>query len=103
MCTYPTQRTSCASTRLHDSNERIEKLEIYIRRLGGDPSLLNQAINDGTDIQHAEQAPSTVLSELDALQIENAETGNKRDLVEHDEQIPYTDLYAQTISWFQSN
>lgn len=103
MCTYPIQRTSCASTRLDDSNERLEKLEAYIRRLGGDPSLFEEAADDGIIIQQSsrgirsrreKERPTTILSELDASHVENAEIGKTRSFVEHDETITYTELYA---------
>jgi hypothetical protein len=112
VCIFPKQRASDVTTRLDDSNERIEKLETYIRRLGGDPMLLEQAVNDdkpnaqysrsstfGIGSQRAEEIHSAIRNKGNASRVEKTERllGKKRGLVEHDEQITYTDMCVHIL------
>lgn len=47
VCVYPLQRANRAASRPDDYSQRIEKLETYIRRLGGDPQLTEQILESG--------------------------------------------------------
>jgi hypothetical protein len=112
VCVYPTQRTSDVRNQLENANERIEKLETYIRRLGGDPKLLEQMATDdganvqqlhtspnGTESRRAEELPSVVRYKTNASRVEKIQRllGKKQGLVEHDEQITYTELCVRLL------
>ena len=106
-CVYPTQRVRESSTRIDDSSERIEKLETYIRRLGGDPRLLEQAPSNGDALhphtasygigtQSSEEMPSlnSLSSRTSFVGNSKKLTGKKQGFVEDDEQITYTEVYV---------
>ena len=100
------QSASDTGNRWDDSNERIQKLETYIKRLGGDPKLLEQtaadrganfqqshALLDMTGSRSAETRSSSVADETISSAEKNLRgSGKRRGLVEHDEQLTYTDV-----------
>ena len=106
VCVYPLHRTNGPVSRPEDYPQRIEKLEVYIRHLGGDPQLIEQIVeSDGTDVRessttcpptearHIGETASPVMKTSYMKRTE--EPIRKRSgLVEHDEQLTYIETYV---------
>lgn len=103
---YPVQRANGQDNRPEDPSQRMEKLELYIRRLGGDPQLIEQSIESNqTDVRES----STGYTTTEARRIgetaspvgkapymkRTEEAIRKRSgLVEHDDQVTYIESYV---------
>lgn len=106
VCVYPVQRANGPDSRPEDYSQRMEKLEIYIRRLGGDPQLIEQVFESGEAVQEsstgcptteARRIGETASSTKDKTSwMKRAEEpiGEKSGLVEHDEQVTYIEAYV---------
>lgn len=109
VCVYPGEGTIKSDGRPEDYSQRIDKLEAYVRRLGGDPQLVGQIIKDGEN--HLEQSgtrnastgsrgvgmiasPGRSGSEDSRMKRTDRHTGTQAGLVEHDEQVTYIDQYV---------
>ena len=87
MCAYPGERTNKSDGRPEDYSQRIDKLEAYIRRLGGDPQLVEKIIEDRSG------------SEASCMKRTDVHNGTQAGLVEHDEQVTYIEAYATIRSF----
>ncbi len=107
---YPAQRANGPDSRPEeDSSRRIEKLEVYIRRLGGDPQLIEQIVERGeasvkestmccptTEARPIGDTASTSGPKYQTSFTKRMEgpTGKPSGLVEHDEQVTYIETYV---------
>jgi hypothetical protein len=95
-CVYLTQHNRGLKTRPDESSEHIAKLENYIRRLGGDLSLLEQTSTAGE--ANLQQAHTSTLEneniniEPGSLKVHRKINSKRQGLVEHDEQVTYTEM-----------
>jgi hypothetical protein len=111
---YPGERTNKSDGRPEDYSQRIDKLGAYIRRLGGDPQLVEQIIEDGEN--HVEQSgmcnastgrrgvgktasPGRSGSEASCMKRTDGHNGTQAGLVEHDEQVTYIEAYVTIRSF----
>ena len=104
VCVYPTQQINGPQGALTNVPPHIEKLHAYIRRLGGDPALVEQ-LDEGGEAhvnRYSTSSPRTQsqgtggttspLRPEDRHQYSQNGThpiGHKRALVEHNEQVTY--------------
>lgn len=108
-CIYPVQQVGGPDSRPDDSSRRIEKLEVYIRRLGGDPQLIEQIAESGeantresstrcapTEAQRAVNMTSTSGLKIKTSSTKETEEpiGKQSGLVEHGEQVTYIEAYG---------
>ena len=124
VCVYPVQRAGRPSNASGDDTQRIERLEDYIRRLGGDLRTLGQDGEGGEvdlDVSsNTSPAPAASLSNSNTMttpiasndkqpspQSKNRAVVERMGLVEHNEQVTYIETYVficiQVSAPFQSN
>jgi hypothetical protein len=112
VCTYPVsvQRVTSSESNSEDSTQRIERLEEYIRSLGGDPHLADQLYQDGYD-DTRETDTRRSLSKATSLGVATSSTdyntsspkrteasiGMPAGLVEHDEEVKCIETYAKDL------
>lgn len=80
-----------------DYSQRIEKLEGYIRRLGGDPQLTEQIVENGeANVIETRDTASTSRPQENTLGSKSTEgpVGTQSRLVEHDEQVTYIETFV---------
>ena len=108
VCVYPVERANGPDSRPEAYSERMEKLELYIRRLGGDPQLIGQIFKSGdavqessaccppTEARHIGETASTSHSKDKTSRMKRKEgpIGEKSGLVEHDEEVTYIEAYV---------
>ena len=111
---YPRERTNKSDGRTDGYSQRIDKLEAYVRRLGGDPQLVEQIIEDGQN--HVEQSgtcnastgsdgvgktasPGRSGSEASCMKRTDGHNGTQAGLGEHDEQVTYIEAYVTIRSF----
>ena len=109
VCVYPTRRTDEPQSGLRNVSPHIERLHNYIRRLGGDPDLVDQLDEGGeahvnpystsppvTDTQGIGETtyPSSSEDRHQYPQNGTQSIGHKRGLVEHDEQVIYIEAFV---------
>lgn len=98
-CVYPASRVNESASPRDDQAERIDKLETYIRHLGGDPvnfESVDLAAN-GTSMyttieaRRIQDAASTSSPRDSSTYTTGTEPlmGERRDLIEHDDQVTY--------------
>lgn len=106
VCVYPVHRANGPDNRPEDYSQRIEKLEVYIRRLGGDPQLIEENFeSDETNVRESSigcptnearrigETASPVMKTSSMKRTE--EPIRKRSgLVEHDDQVTYIEAYV---------
>lgn len=113
-CVYPVLNSINAGRGLSGSDERIEQLEAYIERLGGDPKLLEHTPNDaGADAQTQSPSPNhtaghgqnkdgnpAVRRKIVSPQGHHGakRRSKRRGFMERDEQIDYTELYVPLLA-----
>ena len=110
MCVYPGERTIKSDGRPEDYSQRIDKLEAYVRRLGGDPQLLVEQIdedgqndveqsatcNASTGSHQVEKtaSPRRSASKASCIKRTNGHNSTQARLVEHDEQVTYIEAFV---------
>jgi Fungal Zn(2)-Cys(6) binuclear cluster domain len=109
VCVYPVLRANGPDSRPEDSSQRIEKLEVYIRRLGGDPQLIEQTVERGeanvkesstccltTEARRIGDTASTSQPKdrTSCMKRREGPIGEQSGLVEHDEQVTYIEAYV---------
>ena len=106
---YPLQRDNGLDSRPEDYSQRIEKLEVYVRRLGGDPQLIEQIVESGeanfkessTYCPMTEARPKHQTSWMKRTEVPIDEQSG---LVEHGEQVTYIEAYVPLwVSAFAQN
>lgn len=107
ICVYPAQRTGGPDSGPDDDSQRIEKLESYIRRLGGDPHLAKNTVESGeADVETpSTNGPTSKARPTgDTASLVHStdkpwaggSAGKQSGLVEHDEQVTYIEAYLPT-------
>ena len=111
VCVYPTQRANGPQSGLTDVSPHTEKLYAYIRRLGGDPDLVDQLDESGeAHVKRNRYSTSSPVTDAQAIggstsssrpedrhqysQNGTQSTGHKRGLVEHNEQVTYIEAFV---------
>lgn len=110
VCAYPVQRATAGESHSENSAQRVERLESYIRRLGGDLQLAEQIIESGNvDTQKTNtRSSSTKASRLgnttstsrpyvntSSAKRTEGSIGRSARLVEHDEQVTCIEAYVK--------
>lgn len=101
-CIYPTPRTSSRSLHAEQhASGRVEQLEDYVKRLGGDPKVLEQIAFSQTSrgVPYSTPIyPSGNPQPVDAKKVEMQSVhvdkpwDHKHGLAEHDDQVTYTEV-----------
>lgn len=109
VCVYPTQRTNELESGLTNDSPHIEKLNTYIRRLGGDPALVDQHDEGGEAYlnRYSTSSPVTEAKDIGGTtsplhpknRHQNSQNGtnsigHKRGLVEHNEQVTCIEAFV---------
>lgn len=111
VCTYPVsvQRVTASESNSEDSMQRIERLEEYIRSLGGDPHLTDQVYragydetrerdmrNSSTEATSSRVTTSRSRTDSNSPFPKRTETsiGMPAGLVEHEEEVKCIETYA---------
>ena len=102
VCIYPTQRLK------GHQFDRFERLELYVRRLGGDPELIDQDENASTNVDDSGTSNefSTRVHSVNETaspgpkdpQKRNGLATQKSGLIDHNEQVTYIQLYVYGTS-----
>ena len=102
VCTYPAQRPK--GYQFH----RLEKLELYVQRLGGDPELIDQdedALTSIDDSSTSNGSSARIHSVHETaspgpkdIQRTNGLDTQKSGLIDHNEQVTYIELYVYGAS-----